>query len=137
MRPVELVMEELVQQWLQKADEDLAVARHLIGAGSFSLAAVAFHSQQAAEKFLEAFLVHRQIEFPKTHEMGKLLDLVAQADSQLAASLGAARTLTPYGVDIRYPDDFPDITPDAARAAADLASMVGLSVKTALERTRR
>src|SRR5579864_8022253 len=134
MRPVELVMEELVQQWLQKADEDLAVAKHLIGAGSFSLAA-AFHSQQAAGKFLKAFLVHRQIEFPKTHEMGKLLDLVAQADSQLAASLGAARTLTPYGVDILYPDAFPDITSGAARAAADLASMVGLSVKTALERT--
>ena len=38
---------------------------------------IAFHCQQAAEKYLKAFLVSRRIEFPKTHSIGRLLDLVS------------------------------------------------------------
>jgi HEPN domain-containing protein len=40
----------------------------------------AFHCQQAAEKYLKAYLVRQQIEFRKTHALGHLLHLASQAE---------------------------------------------------------
>lgn len=62
MRPPDQVGRDLLSQWLAKADEDLAVAEHLLADESPYLAAIAFHAQQAAEKYIKAFLVRRQVE---------------------------------------------------------------------------
>jgi len=43
---------------------------------------VGFHAQQAAEKFIKAFLVRHQIEFPKTHDIGLLRQLVARVEAR-------------------------------------------------------
>jgi len=67
MRPRDEVRQELVHDWLAKADADLAVAERLLPDGGAHAWAVAFHCQQAAEKFLKAYLSWWQIEFPKTH----------------------------------------------------------------------
>lgn len=61
---------------------------------------MAFHSQQSAEKSLKAFLTFRQTEFPKTHDIGELLALVAGTDAGLAASLHPAVLLTAPDIDI-------------------------------------
>ena len=53
MRPREVVMLDLVRQWLAKAEDDLAVAAHLVDVGNPYLSAVGFHAQQASEKFLK------------------------------------------------------------------------------------
>ena len=71
MRTCEEVMCELVQQWTAKAETDFGLAEHLVSEGKY-LDAIGFHAQQAAEKFLKAFLVEHQIEFPKTHNIGEL-----------------------------------------------------------------
>lgn len=47
----------------------------------------AFHCQQAAEKYLKAFLTWHGVEFPKTHDIGVLLDLVETVAPELATSL--------------------------------------------------
>jgi HEPN domain-containing protein len=55
MRPdPELVAE--TKSWLQKAQEDLAVAQHGLSAETPFLAAALFHAQQAAEKAFKGFL---------------------------------------------------------------------------------
>jgi HEPN domain-containing protein len=66
---------------------------------------VAFHAQQAAEKFLKAFLVWHQIPFPKTHDIQKLLQLAAQAEPLLVTELASAVMLTPFGIEFRYPSE--------------------------------
>jgi len=124
MRPPEEVKIELVRQWLAKAEEDFGVAKHLIHEDSPYLATVGFHAQQAAEKYLKAFLVWRQIEFPKTHDLDKLLDLVAVVENAFAASLRDVSGLTDYGVDIRYPGDRREISRSEARMAVELAKKV-------------
>ena len=124
MRPPDEVKLELVRQWLAKAEEDFGVARHLIHENSPYLATVGFHAQQAAEKYLKAFLVWRQVEFPKTHDLDKLLDLVAVEENALAASLPDVSVLTDYGVDIRYPGDQREISRQEARIAVEVAKKV-------------
>ena len=84
MRPPEEVRRDLVRQWLGRAEEDLGVAEHLLKGGAPYLASVAFHAQQAAEKFLKARLVHHQVPFPKTHDLARLLDLLRTVAGPLA-----------------------------------------------------
>jgi len=64
-----------------------------------------------AEKYLKAFLVSRQIEFPKTHDLEELLELLEPVHSELAAALEGIEMLSPFGVKIRYPGDFPELLP--------------------------
>jgi HEPN domain-containing protein len=85
---------------------------------------VAFHAQQAAEKYLKALLTRHQIEFPKTHELRRLLQLLAGAEPRLAASLADIKWLEPFGVEVRYPGDRPDTLPGDERRARELAQMV-------------
>jgi HEPN domain-containing protein len=124
MRPREQVKRRILEEWLHKARTDITVAELLISREETFPNVVAFHSQQAAEKFIKAFLAWAEIEFPKTHDIAELLVLVAIANEQLAADLREAKGLTPYGVDLRYPTDRPDASPEDAREAVRLAKMV-------------
>lgn len=115
---------EFVKEWLNKAEEDFSLAEHLVAENTSYYAAIGFHAQQAAEKYLKAFLVDHQIEFPKTHDLAELLDRVSAVNASLAESLDEITVLTSYGVDARYPADLPEISPDEAGRAVELAKMV-------------
>jgi HEPN domain-containing protein len=132
MRPADEVKRDLMRQWLSKAEEDLGAAEILISHKTSYLSAVGFHCQQAAEKFLKAWLTFNQIEFPKTHDLGALLDLVAPMDAPLADSLNEISLLNFYGVEIRYPGDMPDIEPEHAQEALELAKKVREAVLQSL-----
>ena len=126
MRHNELVI-ELVNEWLEKAEEDYALIKHLMSDNAPYFSAIAFHAQQAVEKFLKAYLVMHQQEFPKTHDIDRLLDLIQDVDEALSERLRQIGVLSPYGVDIRYPGDFPDVSEE------DVCKSVGLVELTATE----
>ncbi len=104
-RTREQVVWDFVHGWLRKAEGDLQAAEYLLAMEQEDYFATAFHAQQAAEKFLKAFLVRHQIPFPKTHDLGFLLELAARADSSLQEELVSATMLTPFGVVFRYPGE--------------------------------
>jgi len=135
MRPPEEVKREIVAGWLRKADSDMSLSEHLLSEGSAFPNAIAFNSQQAAEKYLKAFLAWHQIAFPKTHDLEELLNLAKAADAGLVASLRDVIALTLYGVDLRYPGDRPDATVSEARQAVALAKKVQKAVVERLENT--
>ncbi|RJP25557.1 MAG: HEPN domain-containing protein [Candidatus Abyssobacteria bacterium SURF_5] len=124
MKPPEQAKRQLVKQWLAKAEEDFGLAEHLLSEHSPYLGAVGFHSQQAAEKYLKAFLVYHQIDFPKTHDLVEILDLLEPVAPALAQSLQDIRALNPYGVEIRYPGDIPELSANEAHLAVELAGKV-------------
>ena len=112
--------------------KDFNLARHLTMERHSYREAIAFHSQQTAEKLLKGFLVYHQVEFPKTHNLGELLDLVATREPTLASALGDITALNPYGVEYRYPGDFPDLTQQDADDAFRLAEKAWLEIKPRL-----
>lgn len=113
-----------MRQWLEKAKVDINASEALLAADPPLLYPACFHAQQAAEKYLKALLTWHQIEFPKTHDIEQLLELVEPAIGEAISSINNSSELTPYGVDIRYPGDLPD--PDLAetRRALELARKV-------------
>ena len=83
--------------------------------------------------YLKTFLVWRQVEFPKTHSIGQLLDLVSAVAPELAASLAEVISLTPFGAEIRYPGDFPELLPGEERTFFELAMRTREAILAQLE----
>ena len=97
---------EYLKKWLIKANNDLKVAENEIRLPPKETVteAVCFHSQQAVEKFLKAYLITRNIEFGKTHNLEFLLELCIKEDKEFEEiDVG---NLSFYSVEVRYPDEF-------------------------------
>ena len=56
--------------------------------------------------------------------MDTLLILAKTADAEVAEILAVTPKLTPYGVEYRYPGDYPEVTSDDAEQALNLALLV-------------
>jgi len=97
---------EYLQQWMFKANEDIAVINNLAKEDITAFTgAVCFHSQQAIEKFLKAYLVFKSFDFRKTHDLDYLLTECRKIDPRPFIDL-ELKNLSEYGVCVRYPDDF-------------------------------
>jgi HEPN domain-containing protein len=81
---------------------------------------------------LKAYLTWRQVEFPKTHSIREILNLVKTVDEELAVKLQPAAALTPYGVEVRHPGDIPEPTHGEAEQARALARCVQEAILSVL-----
>jgi HEPN domain-containing protein len=97
-------LKQYVLQWIEKADEDLLVVHQLFEADSIARGTIGFHCQQAAEKYLKAFLIFHGLEPERTHNLEFLLARCADIDASYSAI--ELLNLTDYGVEARYPGDF-------------------------------
>ncbi len=100
---------DLVRGWLSKAESDIKTAGIILAnpdRKDLPTDMVCFHCQQAVEKFLKAYLVSHHIQFPNTHILKDLVKKAMAVDSEFEVILEKAERLSPYAVDIRYPDDF-------------------------------
>jgi len=132
MRPPEEEIRRLVAEWIKKAHLDLSTTVRLSTEPEFR-DIVVFHAQQAVEKYLKALLTRHQTEFPKTHVIRRLLLLLRPVEPALADALEDANWLSPFGVDIRYPADFPETLPGDEARALELARRVKNAVMAGLD----
>jgi HEPN domain-containing protein len=96
---------EYLRNWMFRASEDIAVINNLVRAGAENYTStICFHAQQACEKFLKAFLIYHNVDFPRTHDLDFLL-MECQKINNDAFQIDL-KSLTDFGVTVRYPDDF-------------------------------
>jgi HEPN domain-containing protein len=96
---------DYIKNWLFRANEDVAVMDSLVKSGAeYYTSSICFHAQQASEKFLKAFLAYHDIDFPRTHDLDYLLLECQKLDKE--AFQIDFKSLTDFGVSVRYPDDF-------------------------------
>ena len=112
------------RSWLAKAHQDLEVAAWLLESPQAFPAAVGFHSQQAAEKCLKAYLTWVEKPFEKIHSLVALVGMCLEFSSEFDLLRQAATTLTPYAVATRYPGDVPEISLDEAKSSVALAHQI-------------
>jgi HEPN domain-containing protein len=113
-----------VRAWLTKAAKDLAAAEYESRADPPFVEDIAFHSQQAAEKSLKAFLSWHQLPFRKTHNLVELGEACNRIDQSLEALLRRAAPLTEYAWKFRYPGDPEESTAEEAAEALSTAREV-------------
>ncbi len=96
---------------------------------------VCFHCQQAVEKHLKAFLVSRDIEVAKTHNISYLLVKCREISPQFPEF--QIRDLSLFGVAIRYPDDLYVPTVEETRYYANLAHEIAKYIQELLSRLQK
>jgi HEPN domain-containing protein len=123
-----------INQWISIAEEDLRVAEFTFQMqSSIPYRMIAFHAQQAAEKFLKALLLYYNIDFPFTHDLRKLIELIP-ADLNLNEKLESIIILTDYAVNRRYPDFYKNLTEAEAREAVNLSKFTRDTILNILQR---
>ncbi len=122
-----------VEQWLQYGDEDLLLAKHGMTLKSrVPYRLIAYHAQQCAEKHLKAYLVLSRLDFPYTHNLGRLIEL-AQNTRGWPEALLEAEELTPYAITTRYPGEDEPVTADEAQRAIDIAEQTRQIIRDAIK----
>ncbi|MFH1098098.1 MAG: HEPN domain-containing protein [Candidatus Desantisbacteria bacterium] len=121
-----------VRQWLTCADEDLCLAQcGLTLMSSCPYRLIAYHAQQCVEKYLKAYLVHRKVDFPYTHNISRLLELCVELVSW-PETIQEAKRLTSYAITTRYPGEDEEVTKEEAEQAIHLATCVQQIVQSTL-----
>jgi HEPN domain-containing protein len=92
-------------EWTAKGDEDLRVAKHLLSLYPEPIDIICFHCQQAAEKYLKAYLTSKDVAPSKTHELQVLCEKCKTYDETFETIITECIRLTDYGVAPRYPID--------------------------------
>jgi HEPN domain-containing protein len=110
---------ELAQRWLVRANNDLITARQTLLLSDSPTDTPCFHAQQAIEKALKTLMTYRQVAFPRTHNLLRLLDLTLPLLPDLEVFREQFADLDAYAVDVRYPDLGLDPTRAEALALAE------------------
>ncbi|MFQ5771127.1 MAG: HEPN domain-containing protein [bacterium] len=100
------MLPEIAREWIEKAEEDYGFACASIASMNY-FAQVCFHFQQAAEKYLKAFIVSNKLEFRAVHNLLELLEICKQKEPGIEELEQACRFLNPFYIDTRYPVHWP------------------------------
>lgn len=95
---------EHIKEWIYKADHDLGTAKLIYKYLPDYFDTIAFHCQQAVEKYIKAILIFYNIEFQRSHDLVYLLDLLSNKIEIANDIYNKAITLNGFSVEIRYPD---------------------------------
>ncbi|MCS7365562.1 MAG: HEPN domain-containing protein [archaeon GB-1867-035] len=108
-------------RWLRRAEDDLTAMKILLESSRPLYWIVAFHAQQAVEKYLKAYLVYNDKSFRKTHDIKELIDLCLELDGEFKYlyEMGVDK-LTLYSVEVRYPATL-DVSREECLEAVEIA----------------
>ena len=124
----------VIREWVRKAENDLRTAVHTLEMeDDCPTDTVCFHAQQCVEKYLKAFLIFEEIDFPKTHDIGKIAALLPTR-IHVPLTVEEQIHLTNYATVMRYPGDYFPISMTEAKKAVRLARRVRMQIRKLLPR---
>ena len=109
--------------WLERAKSNLRLSEVGYQQGVF-LEDLCFEAQQAAEKALKAVCVRHNLDFPKTHSLVLLMDILETGGVQIPSEVKAADVLTGYAVQARYPGWGEEVTEAEYQRVLEVARQV-------------
>lgn len=89
---------------LAKARDDGYVVRRMSADSAAPNWIIGFHAQQAVEKSIKSVLTRHEIEFPRTHNLSMLIELLRLHAIALPPDADDLARLIPFGVALRYDD---------------------------------
>src|SRR5881275_1075892 len=110
------------REWIARAKSNLSVARSVIPGAD--LEDLCFEAQQAAEKGIKAVFIQRGETFPFSHDLDKLLRLLATSGVRIPKYVNEAKELTDYAHLTRYPGTADPVTRREYKRAVRIATAV-------------
>lgn len=124
-----MVDDDIIQEWLQKAEEDFQFAIINLGERRPFHAQICFHFHQSVEKYLKTYIIAHQLEFRKTHGLPLLLNICFSHDPSFEELKDDCEYLNTFYIEARYPVHWPthfskEETEKARQAAQRIQSFV-------------
>ena len=124
-------MNEIVNEWREKADGDFLTAVREFGVTDHpNYDAVCFHAQQCVEKLMKAVLTSRGQQPPHTHDLIRLDELLKSCVPGWSWPLPDLRLLDRAAVGFRYPGESADY--EEAQLALQIATALRESLSKLL-----
>ncbi len=128
-----MVDNTIIEGWLQKADEDFQYAKASLDNNLPFYSSICFHLNQAAEKYLKAYIVAKELEFQKIHDLTKLLQICIANDLEFKKLTAFINEINPFYIETRYPGFTTDfITKSETEGALKMVDEICSFVKTKL-----
>lgn len=121
-------LHQQVMEWFERGDHDIETAQLLYDERGYT-GAIAYHIQQAVEKYLKGYLVLRGERPPWIHDLDVLLNRVSRFEDDLYETyIELCERATHYYLEDRYPPGPPvDYSRDEIVADLDLTwEFIGL-----------
>ena len=124
---------DIIKIWFEKGDHDLGTAiitfKHIPTYSD----TIAFHCQQAVEKYLKSYCIFLDIKIPKTHDLIYLIEIINQKEKIQEDWFNKLLILEDFAVEIRYPDQSINLSVEEITEAIDIAKMVRAEIAQKLE----
>jgi len=118
-------------KWIEKADHDLGSAKVIYLHLPEYFDTIAFHCQQAVEKYLKAILFHSEINFLRSHDLIYLLELVSDKFAIDNDQFEKVSSLNNFNVQVRYPNEIIHLTKEELESAIAISEEFrGFAIKT-------
>ena len=122
--------EEILQQWLDKGEEELRSAEYLSTMHYPTPdETICYLCQQSAEKYLKGFLFSQDIEPEKTHDLEYLLEICQKFNAEFSSLSSKVYILTGYAVLPRYPNELGITNEDMKNAISNAKSIQEFVIK--------
>lgn len=102
---MEDAIEFQIEKWKIKAEKNLRIISNELSSANPVADTICYHSQQAVEKYLKPYLIAKNVEPIKTHNIAVILRKCREFDPAFH-DLKGLEYLTDYAVELRYPDSF-------------------------------
>ena len=96
------VFNKQVQEWFERGRHDIETAQLLFDERGYT-DSIAYHIQQAIEKYLKGYLVLHGKKPPKIHELDTLLNHILSFDDNFNGFLELCEKASLYYIEDRYP----------------------------------
>ena len=110
------------REWLNRARSNLALARNRIP--DAYVEDLCYEAQQAAEKAIKGVLIRADVEFPYTHDLGRLLESFDGTGLDVPGIVRRAGELSRYAYITRYPATVGVVTEEQYETAIAIARAV-------------
>lgn len=119
-------------RWFRFAEEDLRTALVCLLDEDVPPRQPCYFAQQAAEKALKGCLIACGADYPRSHDLDYLRNLLPP-NWRIHTTHPVLAELTEWLVEARYPGDWPDATEAEARSAIEIATAVLATLRTNLD----
>lgn len=127
-----MVDKKIAQNWLDKADEDLAFAKASLQEGLEFYSQICFYLHQSVEKYLKAYIIAKELNLKRIHDLTVLVQICMENDPEFNKFNETAKLLNPFYIGTRYPDFIISVNKSTAKKALQAAEEVAMFIKSKL-----
>jgi HEPN domain-containing protein len=91
---------EIIKLWIERADHDLGTAELIYRHIPKYRETIAFHCQQAIEKYLKAYFIYNDLTVKRTHDLVLLLGMISKIETIPDVLFEQAAELQDYSVEV-------------------------------------